>query len=359
MKALEKFLIVHGHEFKYLSCWHLMKEQPMMSDHNFGSVKAVKPIQLVPLNSSSALLLPNIQQLSTPAKNHVPCQTAPPTVPQTLVTPVKFSEDEFSDSHNDQFIDDFYDAFDDNDGFAILDANSFEHGEPESSILNASTTTPLVDTSHTSANNTTASTTKLTGAQTMFFLQNSDEEHGDRNDEHAKQKHALKPTNDEQISEAELVEPKKLVGNERAKAKRALQPADDAETTVVPQNSELDLGAPNNLVGAKRAKRIRALERETRQIKEDVEKLQNIQATILKECMATSKYETQEQLKALFLNWSNQTGMNNGGNTLLSVHQEKQELAPQSFSNAPAIEPLIENEHWSEGGFVHFVVHCF
>ena len=257
-----------------------------MSDQTFGKPKCTKPMHLVDPVAASALSLQKVSTSTTPtnlAKNPsdrppppvTPVRllesvrqaaTPPPPVNPPLTTisssppllqeanddppPVFDINDEKHDS--DAFVNNS-DWSDIDDGFGFLDTSQFQINAAdltqaiESSILDATSTTPAVE-SNASGVDTSASTIQLSRPVTV--------------------------------------------------ASDVAQCANDA-----PHNFEADLGAPDNLMGTKRAKRIRALERETQNIRTTVEKMQRMQDAMLSQCLAAAKSEANEQLKEIHFHW--------------------------------------------------------
>ena len=294
IQALKSFAVFHkGKEFKFLSCYHLLKTQPMMSDHTFGKQKKTKPMQLVNPETASALSLQKLTTPITPTTSKLPAATVVPAIsprPWPPVTPMRLAESmkhaapppprppslplqtEIEDTpavfnmSNDGSRSDSSEEYewndnDWNDGFAFLDESQFKNvGEDlsqalESSILDATTTTPVVES--TSEVDTSASTIRLNRSQKRTLT---------------------------------------VVSN-------VAESAIDGHQDVAPLNSEADLGAPGNLIGVKRAKRIRALERETEIIKTSVGKIQRTHDAILSHCLAAAKDEAEKQLQDCFYHW--------------------------------------------------------
>lgn len=273
----------------------------MMADHNFGKNRKTNPMQLVNLNVAASLSLQNLTTPITPknvAKSPsnrpppsvTPMRSAvtpmrlvesmsqaapppPPLVPPPLVPPpppsppVIIVQDEDEDDADAYPIDDHWFVNDGTvtDGFGFLPeefpiedfAKDHQDAGQESSILDATTTTPTVPgDSELDTANTSASTIRLNSFRSKTTLSTV-------------------------VSNAE----------------------GETDGDVVPHNGEADLGAPGNLIGVKRAKRIRALERETEIIKTSVQKMQRNHDTILSQCLAAAKSEAREQLSDLHSHW--------------------------------------------------------
>lgn len=338
IQAHAEYLVAYGKEFKYLTCYYLLKDQPMMAGSDFGKAKDTRPMQLVSAAASSALLLQNLKR-STPANNGSPASSIPihprkvaegrGATPQKLVSPVVPAQRE-SETINSEFTDHeseseaFLDSFTDYDGSGFLNSHLEEAGDDDLFSAGGSTITPVGTDVQTDATPGTADTTSGT----------------------------------QQI----LIPP--LVS--------------DFAREPEPHNSEKDLGAPNNLMGAKRAKRMRALERETQSIKDSIEKMQNFQTTTMNQAITAAKAETQDQLQAFSLRTQDQlqaftlrwtdilsnvaiaTGAQNVRRANFheeermladarnlraeNFHQEDQMLVSSSRTNVPLIDPLLEED---------------
>lgn len=269
-----------------------------MSDHTFGKGKT-KTMQLVNPEIASALSLQKLTTPSTPTTSKLPAATAVPAIsprPLPPVTPMRLAapppspsrppplplqaqiEDEHVFNINDGLNDgnesnsafseeynvDNWNDQDWQDGFSFLDSSLYKNGgadlsqAAESSILDATTSTPVVEsTSEVDTNDTSASTIRLNRSQKRTLT---------------------------------------VVSN-------VAESAIDGHQDVDPLNSEADLGAPGNLIGVKRAKRIRALERETEIIKTSVEKMQRTHDAILSQSLAAAKDEAEKQLQDCFYHW--------------------------------------------------------
>jgi len=324
IQALEHYSVVHNSEFKYLSCWHIIKEQPMMADHEFGKVRKAKQIQLVSPNASSALSLQNVRTSVTPTVLN-PANTfasRPPSTPvnvstaasvraNVVRTPIadvpnstiaeNIDSRESGDSCSDVEFHEMWNSF-----FDTSDLDNAVEYQAESSILSAATTTPVVE-SNTSAVDTSTSTVRLAVVPvTSSMATNTAEAHDEE------------------------------------------------------QNIETDIGGPKNLVGTKRAKRMRALEKETQEIRATVEKMNKSHAATMNECLEATKSEVREQFQEFSVLWSKLLGINT--DTIENLRRDlcKEQLIQKTMpetcnQRSPLVEPWIENGLF-EGACVTYVI---
>jgi hypothetical protein len=166
IQALEHYSVVQNSEFKYLSCWHIIKDQLMMADREFGKVRNSKQLQLVSPTSSSALSLQNVSTsvtsivlnpantlASRPPSTPVNVSTAASVRANVVRTPTaevqkqpenstvaEIGSRESGDRCSDVEFNDMWDGF--------FDTSQFDNAAEylaESSILSAATTTPVVE----------------------------------------------------------------------------------------------------------------------------------------------------------------------------------------------------------------------
>jgi hypothetical protein len=121
----------------------------------------------------------------------------------------------------------------------------------------------------------------------------------------------------------------------------------------IPKNSEADLGAPGNLMGTKRAKRIRALERETHNIKTAVEKMQRTHAAMLSQCLAAAKSEAQEQLQELHYQWCQLLGFDMSDMSPPAIESTLQKFRTNQDQQQQVVESsTIEIDAGDEGNLI-------
>jgi hypothetical protein len=314
----------------------------MMSDHNFGKPKNIKPMQLVNPNVASALSLQKLNKNQEPKNiattpsdrppsvtpitptnvatipSNRPSYVTSPVAPMRLVESMRQTSpppplppppppppvheehddsppcftisDDINDSDGNASLDDCVNWSEWDDGFGFLDTSQFQNAAAELSLIaDATTTTPVVESSEPDSS---ASTIRLDRSKrTLTVVPN--------------------------VAEIAI----------------------DSQDAVLPHNSEADLGAPGNLIGVKRAKRIRALERETEIVKRAVEKLQRTHDAVLSQCLAAAKSEAREQLLELHDHWCQLMGFDVSNMSPLAI-----ESRLQRFDNFRRHEDEQEHE---------------